>query len=425
MKKLSKVLSVLLAVVMLFGAISITAAAADTYQVKYHANGGSGTMTNSTHEFGVEKALTANKITRKGYAFLGWAKTKTATEPEFYDKQVVVDIAEEGQTVVTLYAVWKAYTYYVAYDANGGEGAMDVQTFTYGETQNLTANTFTRDGYTFRGWGKSSTTSTVSYTDGKSVKNLTQNDGATITLYALWEKNPVFVSEIFIEAQPTKTEYVVGDAFDATGLVVKANMTDHTVKEVTGYTISTPDMTTAGEKVVTVTYEGFTATFTITVAEKPAEPEYNYTFSIVAPANKEVAHGESVVVSAKIEGTYPAGMYVECTANNANFIPTLNADGSYTLTANGVGATVFTAILYTADGQVAAQDSVELVALAEEVEEPTTEPEEPTTEPEEPSTEPEEPSSGIDIMSIILMLIDLVMGYLQPIIDLVMGLIAG
>ena len=44
MKKISKVLSVVLAVLMVLGAISITAAAADTYAIKYHANGGTGTM---------------------------------------------------------------------------------------------------------------------------------------------------------------------------------------------------------------------------------------------------------------------------------------------------------------------------------------------------------------------------------------------
>ena len=51
MKKLSKILSLLLVVLMMFSTISITAAAADTYTVKYHKNGGRGTMTNSTHTF--------------------------------------------------------------------------------------------------------------------------------------------------------------------------------------------------------------------------------------------------------------------------------------------------------------------------------------------------------------------------------------
>ncbi len=373
MKKISKVLSLLLAVLMMLSVISISAAAAGTYTVKYHKNGGTGTVeTPVTHTVGVEQALSdGSKLTRTGYDFVGWAKSKTATEPEFANEQVVVDIAEAGATL-TLYAVWKPHTYYVEYRANGGDGTMPNQAFSYGVAQNLSANTFTREGYSFIGWSKTGT-STVSYTDQEEVKNLTSYEGQVVVLYAVWKKDPVTVKEIFVKEGPTKTEYFVGDTIDATGLVIGANLSDNTVRTVTtGFTVSAPDMTTPGEKTVTVTYEGQTTTFTINVV---AKPEYNYTFSIVAPENKEVAHGDSVVLSAKLEGTYPEGVYVGCTANNNNFVATLNADGSYTVTAEGVGATVFTATLYAADGTELAQDTVELTAL-EEVEEPE-EPEEP------------------------------------------------
>ncbi len=386
MKKLSKVLSLLLAVMMMFSVISITAAAADTYQIKYHANGGSGSMSNSTHEFGVEKALTASKLSRNGYAFLGWATAKAATEPEFYDKQVVVDLAEEGQTLVTLYAVWRANTYYVEFDANGGEGTMPVQTFTYGTAQTLTANTFTKNGYTFKGWAKSSTTGTVAYTDGKSVKNLTQNDGATITLYAVWEKNPVFVNEIFIESQPTKTEYVTGETLDTAGLVVKANLSDNTVTTVTDYTVSAPDMTTVGEKVVTVTYEGKTATFTIVVSE----PVYDYTFTLEAPASVKI--GETASIAAKLEGFYPDGTTVIWGADNDNFTATGLENNVLTAVATKLGTTVVTATLVDAKGNEIATASA-TIAIVEEIVEPD-EPETPDepVNPDEPGDDVEEPS---------------------------------
>lgn len=425
MKKISKVLSVVLAVLMVLGAISITAAAADTYAIKYHANGGTGAMVNSTHEFGVEKELTANKFKRTGYTYLGWALQKSATTPDYFDKQAVVDLADEGQSLVTLYAVWAPISYAVEFDANGGEGEMANQEFKYGVTQALSENTFTREGYTFLGWAKNATSTKANYVDKKEVKNLTANDGAVITLYAVWQKNPVTVSSIFVAVEPAKKDYFVGDAFDTTGLAIGINLSDHTTQTITtGFTVSTPDMSTAGEKTVTVTYEGQTVAFTINVAEKPAEPEYNYTFSIVAPENTEIPHGESVVLSTKLEGTYPDGMYVQCTANNANFIPTLNADGSYTLVANGVGSTVFTATLYMADGTPVAVKTIELVALAEvvEPEEPDV-PDEPIV-PDEPEV-PDEPAGGIDFLALIMSLIEMLMVYLQPIIDMVMGLIGG
>ena len=367
MKKLSKILSLLLVVLMMFSTISITAAAADTYTVKYHKNGGSGTMTNSTHTFGVEQALNPNKLTKSGHTFLGWAREQSATVPEFTDKQVVVDLATEGQTTVTLYAVWAPNTYYVEFRANSGEGSMANQTFTYGVEQELSANTFTKEGYTFLGWAKSGTTTKVSYDDKEAVRNLTQTNGATIVLYAVWEKNPVTVTSIFVSTEPAKKEYFVGDTFNATGLAIGVNLSDHTVKTITtGFEVSAPDMTTVGEKTVTVTYEGQTASFTINVV---AKPEYNYTFSIVAPEVTEIANGESVVLSAKVEGFAPEGMYVVWAANNNNFAATANADGTYTVVAGGAGATVFTATLYTAEGEQVAQETVELTAL-EKVEEP-------------------------------------------------------
>lgn len=407
MKKISKVLSVLLALLMMLSIIPITASAADTYTVKYNPNGGSGTMTNTTFNVDEAKELRANSFTRSGHTFIGWSTDRLSTTVEYTDKQSVTNLGAAGETV-TLYAIWRTNTYIVEFNPNGGEGEMPNQVHTYGTSLALSANTFTREGYTFLGWAKTKNASSVLYTDQKEVKNLSPYDGATVVLYALWKKNPVTVESIFVETEPTKTEYYVGDTLNTTGLIIGANLSDNTVRKVmTGFTVSTPDMSTTGEKTVTVTYEGFTTTFTINVAEKPV---YNYTFSIVPPAKTEIAHGESVVVSAKLEGTYPEGMYVKCTANNTNFIPTLNEDGSYTLTADGVGATVFTATLYTADNQVAAEDTIELVALAEVVEEPS---------------EPEEPSGGIDIMAILLMIVDVVMKLLQPVIDFVKGLVAG
>ena len=69
----------------------------------------------------------------------------------------------------TLYARWPAHTYTVHFDANGGDGLMPDQTFTYDVQQALTSNAFTRTGYTFVGWrgGDGSI-----YPDGATVSNL-------------------------------------------------------------------------------------------------------------------------------------------------------------------------------------------------------------------------------------------------------------
>lgn len=103
-------------------------------------------------------------------------------------------------------------------------------------------------------------------------------NGETET-FTLIIANPVFatVSSISVQSKPSKTVYTVGDTFSSSGLAVKVNMSDGTSKTVTsGFTVPSPDMTTAGTKTVTVTYQGKTATFNITVnkAVSPTSAQY-------------------------------------------------------------------------------------------------------------------------------------------------------
>ena len=76
-----------------------------TYQVIYNANNGSGTMSNSTHDYRTAKALTANAFTRIGYSFLGWSTSPTATSATYTNGQSVSKLTYNSPTI-TLYAVW-------------------------------------------------------------------------------------------------------------------------------------------------------------------------------------------------------------------------------------------------------------------------------------------------------------------------------
>ena len=91
-----------------------------------------------------------------------------------------------GSVSVGFQIHWATYT--VRFNANGGSGEMSDQDFTYNTAQNLTANTFSRTGYSFNGWS-TTPNGAVTYTDGQSVSNLTAEDGETITLYAKWTLN--------------------------------------------------------------------------------------------------------------------------------------------------------------------------------------------------------------------------------------------
>ena len=86
-------------------------------------------------------------------------------------------------------------TYNVSFHGNGSigipvTGTMSDQAFEYGVAQNLTANAFSREGFTFAGWNTLSDGSGTAYTDGQSVQGLTTEDGGTVDLYARWTVIP-------------------------------------------------------------------------------------------------------------------------------------------------------------------------------------------------------------------------------------------
>lgn len=64
---------------------------------------------------------------------------------------------------------------------------------------------------------------------------------------------------------PTKTEYKIGEELDLAGLEVTAHYSDGSEVAVEEYEVSGFDSSTAGEKTVTVTYEGKIAAFTVNV----------------------------------------------------------------------------------------------------------------------------------------------------------------
>jgi len=190
---------------------------ANTYYVSYNASNGTGTMINSTHKYDTLSQLTLNAFTKEGYHFIGWSKTQGGTTVDLTDGTAVSTLTTQKDGVVTLYAVWEANTYYVSYNGNGGTGSMPNSTFTYDVSGTLTANTFTRTGYTFRGWSLTQN-GTKAYDNGAAVTNLTAVNNGTVTLYAVW----------------TPVTYIVRyNAINATG----GQMTDDTFTFDTSYNL--------------------------------------------------------------------------------------------------------------------------------------------------------------------------------------------
>lgn len=150
-----------------------------SHTVSYNANGGSGAPGNQTKWYGSTLTLSSTKPTRTGYTFQGWA-TSAGGGVAYQPGQAYGNDAN-----ITLYAVWKANTWTVKYNANGGSGAPADQTKIYGQTLKLSSTKPTRLDYNFKGWATSKANAdkgTVAYAAGA---NYTSN--AAITLYAVWE----------------------------------------------------------------------------------------------------------------------------------------------------------------------------------------------------------------------------------------------
>lgn len=157
------------------GSMSIPAITSHT--LTYNANGGTGAPGKQTKWYGTTIKISTVKPTRTGYTFQGWGTSATTTTVRYNPGDTF-----GSDTDTTIYAIWKADTYTVSYNANGGTGAPGNQTKTYGVNLTLSSTKPTRTNYTFKGWGTSAASTTVAYASGASYKA-----NAPITLYAIWE----------------------------------------------------------------------------------------------------------------------------------------------------------------------------------------------------------------------------------------------
>ena len=121
----------------------------------------------------------------------GWSSYMQGKDPTSY---FFSDITGYHVDLDGVEAALVANTYTVVFDANGGTGTMPPQTFTYNTAQNLTANTFTRTGYTVIGWNTAADGTGTPYKEGEQVINLTTEPNGTVTLYAQWTANEYTVT---------------------------------------------------------------------------------------------------------------------------------------------------------------------------------------------------------------------------------------
>ncbi len=146
-------------------------------RIDLDANGGT-VSPNSLGKFSIgDKYPSLPTPTRSGYEFVKWVLKTDYSKTIKQNDSITIDSDH------TLLAIWKNAPYKINYNANGGKGSMAVTECYAGASCNLRSNAFTRDGYTFKGWSKTSGGS-VSFNDKASV-----NFGEDVTLYAVWKAN--------------------------------------------------------------------------------------------------------------------------------------------------------------------------------------------------------------------------------------------
>ena len=125
---------------------------------------------------------------REGYNLIGWADSADAEEVK-YESGSKVKVLESDRT---FYAIWTdSPTRTITLNSN--TDAPEEKVYYFGAyTFAIPANTFTRDGYEFIGWGTSKTDTETTYFDCESAS---QNE---LTLYAVWKTKSELSSSLKI-----------------------------------------------------------------------------------------------------------------------------------------------------------------------------------------------------------------------------------
>mgnify|MGYP002708147088 CR=1 FL=1 len=172
------------------GTKKVVAQWVETYTVTFDANKGMVTPKTKTVPHGDAYGELPTP-TLDGYTFDGW----------YNDNGMQVKPEDVVTASHTLYAHWKANTYTVTFDANGGTVETKPETVTYGSTYGSTYGelpTPTLDGYTFAGW----------FTQSDGGTQVTKDTVVTTAkdhkLYAHWTQN---VYDVRFDANGGKEAY--------------------------------------------------------------------------------------------------------------------------------------------------------------------------------------------------------------------------
>ena len=131
---------------------------------------------------------------------------------------------------------------------------------------------------------------------------------------------PCVLTAISLNTDNVKKTFTVGETFNSTGLVVTAAYSNCSDKTVTPTSVTTPDLTAAGNKTVTVSYTENNVTETATYQISVTEPvKYNVTWSVngVPGTPVQYTEGEALILPTTPSDCSETQVFVGWTANNS------------------------------------------------------------------------------------------------------------
>jgi uncharacterized repeat protein (TIGR02543 family) len=369
-----------------------------TYNVRFLANGGTGSMETQTSS--ATANLTANAFTFADRTFTGWNTSADGTGTAYSNSQSYPFLAN-----LTLYARWGNLITFSSQGATSGTPSRTSQSWTSGAINLATVGAMVKTGYTFGGW----TNGTTTYAGGASY-----TPTAGITFNPVWTANTYAITYNSNQASsgnvPPSQSWTTG----ASALTLSGNIGNLTKS---GYTFggwaatasSTTAVTTYSTSAAkafyaiwtpvnyTITYAlaGGTSTLptqadkrisnTFTLAATPTRPGYNFagwsdgtttfgalaTYSITASTPSAVTltaqwvpvYTVSYILNGSLSSVTGAGLYDSGTVVTLSGTPTLTgynfagwvdasnnlraASSSFTVVQNSALQARWTAISYT------------------------------------------------------------------------------
>lgn len=152
------------------------------YSITYYLYEGTNNAANPDTYTETSKTITLKDPTKTGYTFQGWYKDSSMTNK-------ITTIPKGSKGDLKLYAKWKANKYTIRFVGNKAtSGTVSDMSCEYDSIYKLKSNKFKRTGYKFVGWNTKANGKGTSYTNKEEIENLSEKNGAVITLYARWKK---------------------------------------------------------------------------------------------------------------------------------------------------------------------------------------------------------------------------------------------